>query len=296
MARGMQEILNKPVVPESAAARLDRMDDINTYGSDYVLFCQKVKTLTDIDLQNYKGQQMHRRLDSYRTRQGLPDFKALANAVQRDQDKLSALVDFLTINVSEFFRNPEQWAMLRDKILPLLMDDPKAGGIKAWSAGSSGGQEAYTLAMTLYDVGAKASSILGTDIDEPSLKKATRGAYTREEAAGIPRTSLAKHFTLEEGKYQASEILRRMVSFKRHNLLADKAPQGMDLIICRNVLIYFTDKGKDQVIQGFAGSLRPDGILFTGSTEAIFNPAAYGLTQVQPFFYRKGKYETGRRS
>lgn len=293
MARELQEVLNKLRL-QAPKPRADSAAEITVYGVDYAQFCQRVKKLTAIDLGSYKGQQMHRRLDSYRARQGMPDFVALGNAVQRDSEKLKALVDFLTINVSEFFRNQEQWDTLREKILPLLMENP-LGGLKAWSAGSSCGQEAYSLAMMLCEMGAHRSAILGTDIDEPSLKKAEEGVYTREEAAGIPSPALAEYCVPEGTGFRAGNTIRRMVTFGRLNLLSDEYPHAMDLVLCRNVLIYFTEKGKDQVVHGLVDSLRPGGVLFTGATEAIFNPAEFGLAQIQPFFYRRGKYETGRR-
>ena len=279
-------------LPRARPEQLDK-DDITIYGMDYVHFCQKVKKLTDIDLERYKGQQMHRRLESYRSRNGMPDFVALGNSVQRDPEKLRALVDFLTINVSEFFRNPDQWKAMREKILPELA--PRGQAIKAWSAGSSCGQEAYTLAVILSDIGWTGSSILGTDIDEPSLKRAEEGIYTREESAGIPKHLLAKHFVPDGTGYRAGDRLKRMVSFRKKNLLSDDYPSCLDLAMCRNVLIYFTDKGKNQVIAGLAGSLREGGVLFTGATEAIFNPGMFGLVQMQPFFYRRLAAKNGRK-
>jgi chemotaxis protein methyltransferase CheR len=278
-------------VQKSRGGSVDR-DDIHIYGLDYVHFCQKVKKLTDIDLENYKGQQMHRRLESYRSRVGMPDFTSLANSVQKDPAKLRALVDYLTINVSEFFRNPDQWRVLREKVLPDLLARGK--GIKAWSAGSSAGQEAYSLAMSLCEAGAIGSTVLGTDIDLPSLKKAEAAIYTKQEVAGIPRSLLAKYFVSDGTGYRAGELLRKIVSFRRANLLSDQYPSGMDLVMCRNVLIYFTDKGKNQVIAGLANSLREGGILFTGATEAIFNPGMFGLVQIQPFFYRRLATSNGR--
>jgi chemotaxis protein methyltransferase CheR len=180
------------------------------YGVDYVHFCQKVRKLTSIDLESYKGQQMHRRLESYRTRHGLPDFVALADSVQKDREKLDALVDFLTINVSEFFRNQDQWKVLREKVLPALISESPS--IKAWSAGSSGGQEAYSLAATLFEMGAVSSTIVGTDIDEPSLRKAEAGLYTKEETAGVPKQLLAKYFTAEGTGFRATSKIKLMVS------------------------------------------------------------------------------------
>ncbi len=266
------------------ASRGTNRDDIAYYGHDYVHFCQKVKKLTSIDLESYKGQQMHRRLESYRSRNNMPNFVSLAKALESDPGKLQALVDYLTINVSEFFRNPDQWKILRERVLPgLLRESPV---LRVWSAGSSSGQEAYTLAMILQEAGAKGSVVLGTDIDNPSLRKAQAGFYSAEECSGIPKHSLTKFFTAEGCGFRARDTLRKMVEFDRLNLLSDPYPVGMDLIMCRNVLIYFTDKGKTQVIMGLSRSLRRGGVLFTGATEAIFAPATYGLTQVQPFFYR----------
>jgi chemotaxis protein methyltransferase CheR len=294
MAQELGETLNR--VPSSAskgnAAKRDK-DDIATYGEDYVRFCRRVKKLTAIDLESYKGQQMHRRLESYRLRHGVPDFASLANGVERDPGKLKALVDYLTINVSEFFRNPDQWQILQERILPDMLKDPSAGGIRAWSAGSSCGQEAYSLAMLLCEMGADCSAILGTDIDEPSLKRAEAAVYTEEEVATVSRHLLAKYLVSDGSGYRVCDKLRRMVGFRRRDLLSDAYPSGMDLILCRNVLIYFTEKGKNQVIAGLVKSLKPRGVLFTGATEAIFNPSLLGLNQIQPFFYHRAS--NGRR-
>ncbi len=289
MARDIQEVLGKVAplrLPSPQKDRVDK-DDIAVYGNDYVHFCQKIKSLTAIDIGSYKGQQMHRRLDSYRSRNGMADFISLGNSVQKDPEKLRALVDFLTINVSEFFRNPDQWKVLKERILPGLLGGSAARALKAWSAGSSCGQEAYTLAMTLHEMGADGSTVVGTDIDEPSLRRAEAGIYTREEAAAIPKHLLAKYFDPDGTAYRAKDKLKRMVSFRRANLLSDEYPSGLDLVLCRNVLIYFTEKGKNQVIEGLARSLKQGGVLFTGATEAIFNPGTFGLAQVQPFFYQK---------
>ncbi|MEX0973796.1 MAG: protein-glutamate O-methyltransferase CheR [Bacillota bacterium] len=273
--------------------RVDR-DDIAIYGLDYVHFCQKVRKLTAIDLESYKGQQMHRRLESYRSRNEMPDFMSLGNSIQRDPEKLRALVDFLTINVSEFFRNGDQWKVLREVILPSLLTAGRTA-IKVWSAGSSCGQEAYSLAATLCEMGAGGSSIICTDIDEPSLRRAEAGIYTKEETAAVPKYILAKYFVRDGTGFRAGDALKRMVSFQRKNLLSEDYPRALDLVLCRNVLIYFTEKGKNQVIMGLAESLRAGGVLFTGATEAIFNPSTFGLVQIQPFFYRRQAASIGRK-
>lgn len=265
---------------------VEAKDDITVYGADYVYFCARLKKLTNIDLTSYKAQQMHRRLTSYKNRQGLPDFYALSISVQKDPKKLEALVDYLTINVSEFFRNEEQWKVLRESVMPPIVRFKNGQPVQVWSAGSSAGQEAYSLAMLVFEAGG-VPNVLGTDIDEPSLAKAREGEYSAAEIEGVSGLYLAKYFDKTAGGYRVKEVLRRAVSFERRDLLSDAYPMGLDLAVCRNVLIYFTEKGKQQVLKGLADSLRRGGVLFTGATEAVFNPTAYGLRQIYPFFYER---------
>lgn len=262
-------------------------DSVTRYGPEYVYFCRKIRELTGINLENYKGQQMHRRLEGYRVRHGFPDFVTFAKVVQKDPAKLSALVDFLTINVSEFFRNPEQWKILREKVIPGLLQESGKRWLRAWSAGSSGGQEAYSLAITLRELSVQ-GSILATDIDEPSLAKGTRGKYSRDELRNVPASLVGKYFHPEGDLLAVNDDVKDMVTFRTHNLLSEDYPQGMDLVLCRNVLIYFTEEGKRHVIGKLARSLRPGGVLFVGATEAIFAPKNYGLSQMLPFFYSRG--------
>ena len=259
-------------------------DDLAVYGQDYVAFCQRIKRLTAIDLGNYKGRQMHRRLENYRLRHGASSFALLAAEMQKDPDKLKDLVDYLTINVSEFFRNPDHWRILKEEVLPSLTGGRSPSAIRAWSAGCSAGQEAYSLAMLLSEIGASRSAVLATDIDEPSLRKAKEALYTLQEVAGVAKYRLARYFVQTDGKYQVRDDIRKMVSFRKGNLLSDPYPSGMDLVLCRNVLIYLTEEGKRRVIEGLAGSLKPGGVLFTGAAGAMFFPGAFGLTQIRPFF------------
>lgn len=265
---------------------IDPRDDIRAYGADYVHFCMRLKKLTGIDLSSYKARQMHRRLKNFRDRQGFSDFYAFFVALKKDREKLKALMDFITINVSEFFRNPEQWRVLRESILPAMVEYRNGLPVRIWSAGSSGGQEAYSLAITVLEA-AGIPKVLGTDIDESSIEKARAGVYSLEEVKGLSRLQLTRYFERCGEGYRAREVLRRVVSFERRNLLSDEYPRDLDLAVCRNVLIYFTDQWKQRVLRGLAGSLRYGGVLFTGATEPVFNPAAYGLSQIHPFFYQR---------
>ncbi|HHY45485.1 MAG TPA: protein-glutamate O-methyltransferase CheR [Firmicutes bacterium] len=265
---------------------IDPKDDIRAYGADYVHFCLRLKKLSGIDLSSYKSRQMHRRLQNYRNRLGFSDFYTFSVALQKDEQKLKGLLDFITINVSEFFRNPEQWRILRESVLPTLVVYRSGQPVRVWSAGSSAGQEAYSLAISVLEAGG-VPKVLGTDIDEASLKKARAGIYSSEEIKGVSKVYLTRYFEPHGDGYRVREILRRAVAFERGNLLTDEYPNDLDLAVCRNVLIYFTDQGKQRVLRGLADSLRRGGVLFTGATEPVFNPASYGLSQMHPFFYQR---------
>ncbi|MBP8613762.1 MAG: protein-glutamate O-methyltransferase CheR [Firmicutes bacterium] len=263
-------------------------DDVNFYGTEYAFFCKKVTDLSGIKLHNYKSQQMHRRLVNYMKRNQIPDFLTFAKRLEKNQHELAKLLDYLTINVSEFFRNSEHWEVLRDEIIPeLVRSTPLGTTIHAWSAGSSGGQEAYSLGMVFLEAGFRKVSILGTDIDEGSLKKAEEGLYSEDEIKGVPEALLSKYFDVDGQSYRINKKLRQIVRFEKQNLLGMEYPRNMDLVLCRNVLIYFTDEGKNHVLAHIARSIVPGGILFIGATEALFNARDYGFSQIRPFFYRR---------
>lgn len=256
------------------------------YGKDYWYFCTEVAKLTGIDLHSYKSNQMHRRLVNYMERHGISSFKSFVLLLKKDPEERGSLVEYLTINVSDFFRNKEQWRTLAEHVVPMLTKSVHSK-LKVWSAGASTGQETYSIAIILIESSLFNVSILGTDIHEPSLSKAFEGRYTPEQVKNVPREFLARYFRTEKGSYVIKDALKQIISFRIHNLLSPRYPTGMDLILCRNVLIYFTEQGKQNVVLRLASSLKPGGVLFMGATEALFNPDEYGLEQVFPFFYRR---------
>lgn len=273
--------------------------DFGQFGQDYLGFCRLASRLTGVDIFSYKSQQMHRRLDSYRARKRMADFASLWRLISTDESELRNFVGFLTINVSEFFRNPDQWAVLKEKVLPIIQESTGRTRVRAWSAGVACGQEVYSLAILLQEMGAHGSTILGTDLDESCLRRAEAGIYRENEVLGIPKGSLERFFVKTEGEqgvqFALKESIKRMVSLKHHDLLSDEYPVGFDLVVCRNVLIYFNEESKHRVLENLVSSLRPGGVLFTGATEAVMNPAEFGLTQIQPFFYRRASAEVSQK-
>ncbi|KGX92162.1 chemotaxis protein CheR [Pontibacillus halophilus JSM 076056 = DSM 19796] len=255
---------------------------------DYQLFVQKMKQKSGIDLSLYKEAQMKRRLTTLRDKRGYSSFVSYLNAMSNDRQLYFEFLDRMTINVSEFFRNGKRWDVLRETILPNIVSGRSA--IKVWSAACSTGEEPYTLAIILSELFPhKSIKVMATDLDEVAMGKAKKGVYAARSLQEVPDAWKKKYFTKEGDFYHISEEIKSKVTFKKHNLLADPYPKQMDLIVCRNVLIYFTEEAKEQVYRQFHQSLNEDGVLFVGSTEQIFNPQYYHFDVLDTFFYKKSR-------
>ena len=198
-------------------------------------------------------------------------------------------VNYLTINVSEFYRNPEQWKLMDKDVIPELIG--KFGrSLKIWSAACSTGDEPYSLVMALSrHLPMNQINILATDIDKQVIEKAKIGLYNEKSVVSVPEDLKKKYFTKVGPSYQISNEIKARVQFKQHNLLKDTYPEKYDLIVCRNVLIYFTEEAKDEVFRKFNASLKPGGILFIGSTEQIMNYKEINFDRKNSFFYVKSK-------
>ena len=252
---------------------------------DYNSFVRKVNDNFKLDLANYKETQMKRRLTSLYTKRGFNSFSAYFNALVKDKQLMDEFMDRVTINVSEFWRNPTRWSVLEQKLLPEMLR--RSSRLKCWSAACSTGEEPYTLAMLLKEAGSENSDILAMDIDETVLTKAQKGEYIERSIRDVPSKYLSKYFIKANDMYQVDASLKKFIRFKKGNLLLDRFEQDFDLIICRNVMIYFTEPAKHELYHKFSKALKPGGLLFVGSTEQIFTPAQYNLEAVDSFFYRR---------
>ncbi|WP_237690649.1 CheR family methyltransferase [Paenibacillus caui] len=254
--------------------------------SDYKGFIQNVKQSTGIDLSLYKEVQMKRRLTTLRNKNGYSSFAAFYKAMTGDKKLFYEFLDKMTINVSEFWRNPNRWEILRDKVIPELLRTNNR--LKVWSAACSTGEEPYTLAMIFADMGLlQQTSLTASDIDEGALFKASQGIYVERSIKDVPPAVASRYFTRDGALLKIDERLKKAVKFKKQNLLLDPFEEKHDLIVCRNVMIYFTEEAKNDLYHKFARALRPGGILFVGSTEQIFSPGKYGFEAAETFFYRK---------
>lgn len=254
--------------------------------ADYVAFIGNIKKKTGIDLSFYKEAQMKRRLTSLYEKRGFRDFNEFYKAIHSDKEMLEEFLDRMTINVSEFYRNAQRWDVLEKVIFPRLLATNKR--LKIWSAACSTGEEPYSLAMVLSShVPLRDISIFATDLDNGALDRAKVALYPERALKEAPPSVVAKYFVNDGNFYQVKDEIKNTVTFKQHNLLDDRYDTNYDLIVCRNVMIYFTEEAKEKIYTNFANSLKPGGILFVGSTEQIFNPEKYGLESIETFFYKK---------
>jgi chemotaxis protein methyltransferase CheR len=253
---------------------------------DWETFKQKLFATSSLDLNQYKPAQMQRRITNFMNRHGAHTYVAFFQLIESNSPLYKEFVDFLTINVTEFFRTPEKFVELEEKVIPELMTTSPR--LNIWSAGCSIGAEPYSLSMILQDKTPNTRHrILATDLDVEMLAKAKTGIYTPGDLKNIPQARLNKYFTFANGNYVLNDETKSRVEFQRHNLLLDKFESGFDLILCRNVVIYFTEEAKDALYRRFFAALKPGGVFFVGGTEAILNFRDIGFASYLPFFYRK---------
>jgi len=258
------------------------MDD-----KDWELFKDKLNKKTGIDLQLYKEQQMRRRINNLIQKTPFKSYTSFFNDAVKDKQKFADFIEYLTINVSEFFRNPDKFDQVENDIIPYLLK--RNDSLNIWSAGCSIGAEPYTLSIIMKELTpGKRHRILATDLDIEIIGKAKKGIYTADEIKSMRADRKVKYFTkTPDGKFAIKPEIKMPVDFRRHNLLKDRFETNFDLILCRNVVIYFTEEAKAQLYANFFKALKPGGILFVGGTESILNARQIGYTTYKPFFYQR---------
>lgn len=254
---------------------------------NYEKFKKDVLALTNIDLNFYKEKQMRRRIDTIATKHGCSNYDDYVRVLKTDHEKFDAFVNFLTINVSEFYRNPDQWKLMDETVIPKLLKE-QGRNLKIWSAACSTGDEPYSLVMALSKhIPLSNIRVLATDIDKRVLANAQTGLYNQKSIANVPEDLKKKYFKQVGQSFQIADEIKRCVTFKEHNLLKDPYPKDFDLILCRNVVIYFTDEAKNMIYKQFHASLKKHGVLFIGSTEQITNYKELNYERLSSFYFEK---------
>jgi len=253
---------------------------------EYVDFCEGVRRIAGIDLLQYRRGQMERRLRTLAERRGFAPLADYLAVLGRDTEELDRFLDRVTINVSQLWRNPEQWDVVGREVVPELAATRR---IRVWSAGCSYGAESYTAAAICLENAPHARiEVHGTDIDPRMIERAPAGLFSEDDARSVPAASLERWFEPIAGGFRANEELRGAVSFHVGNLLSMRVPAGAyDLVLCRNVVIYFTEGVRNDLHRRLAAALRPGGYLLVGSTERVSSPSELGLALGHPFIYRR---------
>lgn len=253
---------------------------------DFTGFNNWAKDEFNIDLDAYKEKQLQRRIGTVMRNSGATNLKEYARLINKDKDIRKTFLDYITINVTEFYRNKDLFEEFQEILIKSLV--PKFKDLNIWSAACSNGSEPYTLAMILDKNNIKLTNkILATDLDDGILAKARLGQYKEQELKNIDKTDLNRYFTLNNGSYEISDKIKDMVSFKKHDLIVDRYKRGFHVIVCRNVTIYFKNETKDEIYRKMHKSLVPGGVFFIGATESIYNPAEFGFKKLSTFIYEK---------
>ena len=246
--------------------------------SDFEYIADLLKKRSGLALTKEKAYLIESRLNPVARKWNFAGFDELVNAM-RTGGKEELLVDVteaMTTNESFFFRDQRPFDQFRDVVLPhMLQHRANNKTIRIWSAACSSGQEPYTLAMLLKESEAKLAGwrieIIATDLSTEILQKAKEGMYSQFEVQrGLPITLLVKYFQQNGDRWQISEAIRKMVTFKPFNLLTSPAALGrFDIVFCRNVLIYFDPPTKAKVLDGIAELMPKDGFLYLGGAETV---------------------------
>lgn len=254
---------------------------------DYEYFKSEILEFTAIDLNAYKEAQMKRRIDTLIGRHCIVGYQQYVQALKKDKVLFDEFVSYITINVSEFYRNPDQWKLLDKEVFPELIR--KFGTrLKIWSAACSTGDEPYSLVMALSKhVPMHHIKIYATDLDKLVIAKARTGLYAEKSIAAVPEDLKEKYFTKVGPSYRISDEIKSRVEFCEHNLLKDAYQTDYHMIVCRNVLIYFTEEAKDEVFRKFCHSLVAKGVLFIGNAEQLIHYKEMGYDRKGYFFYQK---------
>lgn len=238
------------------------------------------------DFRHYARASIKRRLRQAREQMGFASLSALQDALLHEQPVMTRLLDYLTVQVSEMFRDPSYFRAIRDKVVPHLRTYPS---LKVWIAGCSGGEELYSLAILLHEEGLLGRTLLyATDINPAALETAQKGIYALDRIAAFTRnhqraggkSSLSDYYTTAYGRAVFDKRLREQVVFSDHSLVTDAVFAECQLISCRNVMIYFDRPLQDRALALFRDSLSRRGFLGLGSKETLrFSDHADAFTE-----------------
>ena len=248
--------------------------------AEFEVLLAHLKQSRGFDFTAYKRASLMRRVLVRMQQLGLKRFAAYLDFLEVDPEEFTRLFNTILINVTSFFRDPANWEYLRDEVLPGLIGTPEASSpIRVWSAGCASGEEAYSIAILLAealgtDAFRERVKIYATDVDEEALSQARHAAYAPRAIEDVPPRLLERYFDRQEDRFAFNKDLRRAVIFGRHDLIQDAPISRVDLLICRNCLMYFNSEAQARILARFHFALVPRGVLFLGKAETLLAQSA----------------------
>ena len=260
--------------PHRRSGTVDEMDAESTERSERSIdsILQGMFSRRGVDVRGYKMPFLQRRVSRRMDVLGSPSLAEYAEYLETDPDEYKALFDTILINTTQFFRDPEAWNFIRGNVLSEILG--RTDEIRIWSAGCASGEESYSIAITLAeilgeDLPGRTVRIYATDVDETGLKFARSGTYTPDQLSGITEDIRNRYFTYHDNVYTIARNIRDLLIFSRHDLVLDPPIPRIDLLLCRNVLIYFNRALQSRVIPKLHYALNDNGYLWLGRAETL---------------------------
>ena len=251
-----------------------------------------LRARTSHDFSDYKPATIRRRVTRRMSLHDIERLDAYAQLIRDDEHEATALMKDLLISVTNFFRDPPAWAVLEERVIPhLFADRAAADHVRVWSAGCATGEEAYSLAMLLAEhasglVSVPRIQIFASDLDDDSIRIAREGLYSEADVADVPPQRVQRFFVREAGGFRVRRELRELALFAHHNVIKDPPFSHLDLIVCRNLLIYLNRASQQRVMETFQFALRHGGWLFLGSSESADDAELFEIVESAAHIYQ----------
>src|SRR3954468_20754366 len=247
---------------------------------DFEALLQFLRDSRGFDFTGYKRSSLMRRVDRRMQQGSITSYADYLDHLQLHQDEFTSLFNTILINVTGFFRDPDAWTQLSEDALPaMLAARNPSGPVRVWSAGCASGEEAYTAAIVLAELLGPEQfrqrvKIYATDVDEDALTNARHASYTEQDLKQVPEDLRGRYFEVQNQRYGFRSDLRRSVIFGRNDLVQDAPISRVDLLVCRNVLMYFNAETQAKIVGRFHYGLADRGVLFLGRAETLLTHAA----------------------
>jgi len=246
-----------------------------------------IKNSADLDLSYYKRSSIERSINRRMRACGVRNLSEYASLLHRDPGELHTLISDVTVDFSLFFRDEKLFELLKQTILPQIIRQNKVSGegpIRVWCAGCGAGQEAFSVAILLFEalkgnIGREKITVFATDVDPSSLAKSRAGTYSAESVKNVPPSALERYFSFD-GCYRVKDFIKNLICYGKHNVLSNPPISRIDLLLCRNVLIYLDKEGQSVVLKKLRYAVRPGGYLVLGKSESLSQEVSNSFTVV----------------